>query len=207
MNNHTKFLNRILNIEQLDLSPGNLNSYWEKCPQIFAEVKKTLVERKIFLSWFEKNWFDKKKTQICRVSEEIYTIWKFWIQYFISIIFEWIEDHNLWIQLELGELRLIRNGKSVFIVFYSGDVISWFDYKLSTFTVETIVNQFPVEKIQAVMAVDWSGTVERLLGEGVAVIIHNRLLYIPHSDISSAWNNWNFLHNLQVKPSVQIIFY
>ena len=42
LNNHAKFLNRILNIEQLDLSPGNLNSYWEKCPQIFAEGKKKL---------------------------------------------------------------------------------------------------------------------------------------------------------------------
>ena len=29
------------------------------------------------------------------------------------------------------------------------------------------------------MAVDWSGTVERLLGEGVAVIIYDRLLDVP----------------------------
>jgi len=58
--------------------------------------------------------------------------------------------------------------------------------KIANFTVETIVNQFPVEKVQAVVAVDWSGTVERLLGERVSVIIHNRLLYIPHSDISSS---------------------
>ena len=55
-----------------------------------------------------------------------------------------------------------------------------------TFTVETIVNQFPVEKIQAVMAVDWSGTVECLLSEGVSVIIYNLLLYIPNRDISSS---------------------
>ena len=55
-----------------------------------------------------------------------------------------------------------------------------------TFTVETVINQFPVEKVQAVVAVDRSGTVEGLLGEGVSVIIHNRLLYIPHSDISSS---------------------
>ena len=55
-----------------------------------------------------------------------------------------------------------------------------------TFTVETIVNQFPVEKVQAVMAVDRSGTVKGLLSEGVSVIIYNRLLYIPSSDISSS---------------------
>ena len=30
------------------------------------------------------------------------------------------------------------------------------------------------------VAVDWSGTVERLLGEGVAVIIYDRLLDVPH---------------------------
>ena len=70
-------------------------------------------------------------------------------------------------QGQSGKLRLIRNGKSVFKAFYSCDL---------TFAVETVVNQFPVEKVQAVMAVDWSGTVERLLSEGVSVIIHNRLL-------------------------------
>jgi len=58
--------------------------------------------------------------------------------------------------------------------------------KIANFTVETVINQFPVEKVQAVVAVDRSGTVEGLLGEGVSVIIHNRLLYIPHSDISSS---------------------
>ena len=117
LNNHTKFENRILNIEQLDLSPGNLNSYEEKCPQIFAQVKKTLVERKIFLSWFEKNWFDKKKTQICRVSEEISTIWKFWIQYFISIWMNWrsqsLNSVEMRIMWAMNKASLIRNWKTV----------------------------------------------------------------------------------------------
>ena len=36
------------------------------------------------------------------------------------------------------------------------------------------------------VAVDGSGTVKGLLGEGVAVIIYDVLLYIPHGDISSS---------------------
>ena len=49
-----------------------------------------------------------------------------------------------------------------------------------TFTVETVVEELPVEEVQAVVAVDGSGTDEGLLGEGVAVIIYDRLLDVPH---------------------------
>lgn len=58
--------------------------------------------------------------------------------------------------------------------------------KITNFAVETIVEKFPVEKVEAVMAVDGSGTVKRLLSEGVSVIIYDLLLYIPHGDISSS---------------------
>ena len=54
-----------------------------------------------------------------------------------------------------------------------------------TFAVESDVEEAAVEEIETVVAVHRPGTVERLLGEGVAVIIYNLLLYIPHRDISS----------------------
>ena len=50
---------------------------------------------------------------------------------------------------------------------------------IPTFASEPIVEETPVQHVQTVLTVDWPGTCEVLLGEGVTMVVHN-LLYVPH---------------------------
>ena len=66
-----------------------------------------------------------------------------------------------------------------------------------TFAVESDVEEAAVEEIETVVAVHGAGTVERLLGEGVAVVVNNvqllevvnnrRLLQVSHRALHAAW--------------------
>ena len=70
-----------------------------------------------------------------------------------------------------------------------------------TFAVESDVEEAAVEEIETVVAVHGAGTVERLLGEGVAVVVNNvqllevvnnrRLLQVSHRALHAAWvSHW-----------------
>ena len=68
-----------------------------------------------------------------------------------------------------------------------------------TFAVESDVEEAAVEEIETVVAVHGAGTVERLLGEGVAVVVNNvqllevvnnrRLLQVSHRALHAAWGS------------------
>ena len=68
-----------------------------------------------------------------------------------------------------------------------------------TFAVESDVEEAAVEEIETVVAVHGAGTVERLLGEGVAVVVNyvqllevvnnRRLLQVSHRALHAAWGS------------------
>lgn len=57
------------------------------------------------------------------------------------------------------------------------------DEKITNFAVQSSVEKTPVEEVKTDVAVDRPRTVESLLGEGVAMVVNNRLLQIPHRPI------------------------
>ena len=61
-----------------------------------------------------------------------------------------------------------------------------------TFAVQSSVEKTPVEEVKTDVAVNRPRTVESLLGEGVAMVVNNRLLQIPHRPIRPTWDVKSF---------------